>query len=98
MAGEGARRWVWVGFGTEWCVIVGVLAMGGGPSSVTVTPLALPLTNVDVGVPDVALPVDISGDCCGSRTRFGVQSEEFCMMWRFEGRLVLRESEGLISG
>ena len=29
---------------------------------------------------------------------FGVQSEELCMMLRCDGRLVLRESEGRISG
>lgn len=74
----------------------------GGPSTVTDTPLPLglplPLTKVDVGVPDCAFPDAISGDCWGSSTMFGVQSEELCMMLRCDGRLVLRESEGRISG
>ena len=43
-------------------------------------------------------PEEISGDCCGSRTMFGVQSDELCDRWRFDGRLVLRESEGRRSG
>ena len=69
---------------------------------VTVTPLPLalplPLTNVDVGVPDWVFPDAISGDCWGSSTTFGVQSDELCMMLRCEGRLVLRDSDGRISG
>ncbi len=77
---------------------MGVLDIG--PSSVTDTPLGLlPLINVEVGVAEGPnLLVEISGDCCGSRTRFEVHSAELCMMWRFEGRLVRRDREGRMSG
>lgn len=66
---------------------MGVLDSGGGPSSVMDTPLVfVPLSNPFIPfvpfvcVPDWDLPEVISGDCCGSRTTFGVHSEEVCMM------------------
>ena len=52
---------------------------------------------MSVGVPDCGL-LEISGDCCSSTTTLGFQSEELCMMWRVEGRLVRLEIEGRISG
>lgn len=66
---------------------------------VTAVPLTLvPFVDAGVPLPPWVFPDAISGDCCGSRTMPGVQSEELWDKWRFEGRLVLRESDGGISG
>lgn len=66
---------------------------------VTAVPLTLvPFVDAGVPLPPWVFPDAISGDCCGSRTMPGVQSEELWDKWRFDGRLVLRESDGGISG